>query len=232
MKTIRMIKMALIALTGTLSLTSCGGSADATDAESLEKAGIAEAEKKVEIKDSPIFGKLPYIWQQEKTAKSVIDSIADAAEEALGDKEAAETRKAISDAKNEARDKVWKSYADKFGEAGKELIGKELPVKFDASQFSAAKVTVKEIKEYSVNIEYSVTLAAPLKDNFNFGYASIDYCYIDGDGKEISPGTHNVDFKRDGITNKAGSVITFTGYVTFASKFESDKVAGIYFKKE
>lgn len=117
-------------------MVSCG---DGLDAGSC----IDSAEKLIELKESPLLGEIPSLWQQWNEADAAARNKAHQLfeNETDGDK-----RNELLDRKEEVISEIKNYFYSKITEIAEGLKGKEVPVKFDDAVFKSAKATITEVK--------------------------------------------------------------------------------------
>lgn len=196
------------------ALTSCGGgTADPTDPKSIEQTAISQAEAAVPLTESPMLGTLPSLCQQRKAARDSAGVIAKNAQKSLDVTDEASAKKAfaeaekISAARKEAEKAIATLYDTKVEDAGKAMIGKEVPVEFDATQYSAASAKIIEITDSQVSFEASLTLSCPLAGSIKT-MKYVVWRYLDANGAEVQKGATTVNPEADGFDDAQGGTFT------------------------
>ena len=132
---------------------------------------ISAAESQVTIIESPVFGKLPSLFEQKLRASTILDKRFRALKTDNMD-EAIKNRHRRDDAEEALED----FYQKKIDEAINGLDGKVIKVEFNEKQFSAAKATLKVIEGESAyfNIVFDATLTNPVNNEVEFKWEYLD----------------------------------------------------------
>lgn len=165
-----MKKLFVFALTVIL-LAACGGG-DTPD--SLVKQAMREAEKTIPSEETPHLGTLPVLWAQRDEARTQVDKMISERKEKADEKfkkggsmeDRIRNSMIIEDLEKESKAELERIFKEKITAEAIRLEGQSIPVDFDKSAFSDAKVTIQLSKDTSMNapviFNADLTLAAPL----------------------------------------------------------------------
>ena len=126
---------------------------------------ISAAESQVTIIESPVFGKLPSLFEQKLRASTILGKRfralkSDNMDEAIKNKHR----------RDDAEEALDDFYQKKIDEAIVGLDGKAIKVEFDEKQFSSAKAMLKVIEGENAyfNIVFDATLTKPVNSEVEF----------------------------------------------------------------
>lgn len=169
-RTIKTVAFVAVMALSSLALSSCGEKRVSAGNCAVDDA-ISAAESQVTVIESPVFGKLPSLFEQKLRASTILGKQFRALKTENMD-EAIKNRHRRDDAEEALED----FYKKKIQEAANGLDGKTIRVEFDDKQFSAAKATLKAIENESAyfNIVFDATLTKAVNDEIEFKWEYLD----------------------------------------------------------
>ena len=174
-----LFKSIAIVAVGALSgmvFNSCKGGGSGSDGGIVEEA-IKQAEQTVTTPESPIFGNLPLLLEQQLEAGTIVGK--HFRELKTEDLDAAAKNKSLRD---EAEKQLSEYYKAKIAEASNALEGKDIKVEYDKSQIADASVKLKvmEADRAYFYFVFDVTLTKPVNKEVEFKWV-----YMDAEGNEL-----------------------------------------------